>query len=327
MYEYFSALGDATAKANEALNNIRTVKAFSTESQEEAAYNLSTREALTKAIIDALGSAGTFSLTNYLDLGGTVLILWYGGRLALDGDVTVGTLVAFRIYWVMINSSYKNLMTVLTSFTRAGGAAQRVLSLMDSMPDIDNNVGRKLQVHGDISLKNVEFHYQMRPKNKVLKGINLDIKRGQVCALVGKSGGGKSTIAHLLMRFYDPRAGQILIDGHDLTTLHLASLHQQCGLVAQETQLFGTTIRENICYGLGDKFESGELCEQDIIDAAVSANAHQFITMFDDGYGTMVSRDWFWVQMKRVNTYWCGSWSLNTTIVSAVQLVLQNKRY
>lgn len=287
-YEYWSALGDASAKANETLNNIRTVKAFSTEKIEKSGYEVSTREALKKSVVDAIGSAATFSVTNYLDLGGTVLILWYGGRLALDGDISVGTLVAFQMYWSMINSAYKSFMGVLTSFTRAGGAAQRVLSLMDNCPDIDPDQGDVITFQGNISLKNVHFHYQMRPENKVLKGINLNIKAGQVCALVGRSGGGKSTIAHLLMRFYDPKDGCILLDGRDYTELNLRSIHDQCGLVSQETQLFGWTIRENICYGLQDKYDEGEITLKDVIEAAQAANAHDFITKFEDGYETKV---------------------------------------
>lgn len=287
-YEYWSALGDATAKANETLNNIRTVKAFSTEKAEAASYEVSTKEALSKAIIDAIGGAATFSVTNYLDLGGTVLILWYGGSLALQGDISVGTLVAFRMYWMMINTSYKSFMNVLTSFTRAGGAAQRVLSLLDNCPDIDAEVGEEITFQGEVELQDVEFHYQMRPDNKVLKGINLKIRRGEVCALVGRSGGGKSTIAHLLMRFYDPKGGRILLDGKDFTTLNLKNIHDQCGLVAQETQLFGWSIKENICYGLKDKFDTGELTDADVIDAAQAANAHEFILKFEDGYETKV---------------------------------------
>ena len=122
-------------------------------------------------------------------------VVRYGGTLALQGDISVGTLVAFRMYWMMINTSYKSFMNVLTSFTRAGGAAQRVLSLLDNCPDIDAEKGEKIAFQGEVELEDVEFHYQMRPDNKVLRGINLKIRPGEVCALVGRSGGGKSTIA------------------------------------------------------------------------------------------------------------------------------------
>eukprot|EP00038_Savillea_parva_P030911 m.81314 g.81314 ORF g.81314 m.81314 type:complete len:1003 (+) comp9403_c0_seq1:317-3325(+) len=311
MYQYWEALGEANGKASEALNNVRTVKAFSTEWKELSSYIKSTGDALRKNLTDALGSAATTLLTSYLDLGGTVLILWYGGDLTMAGEVTVGTLVAFRLYWGMINSNYKSLMQVLNSFTRAGGAAQRVLSLLDAAPDIDIDAGEVYAPRGHIALDNVFFHYQMRPNNKVLKGVSLEIAPGQVCALVGRSGGGKSTIVHLLMRFYDPAidvnacqcpeaerhactpqyrqcAGRVLLDGKDLRGLNLRSVHERCGLVSQETQLFDGTVRDNICYGLQDKVDAGEITDTDIEQAARDANAHGFISDFEDGYDTKV---------------------------------------
>lgn len=97
-------------------------------------------------------------------------------------------------------------------------------------------------------MEDVHFAYQMRPNQKVLEGINLTINKGEVCALVGKSGGGKSTLVHLMMRFYDPKQGRITLDGKDLTTLNLRSVHRHCGLVAQDTQLFACSIRDNIAY-------------------------------------------------------------------------------
>ena len=131
-------------------------------------------------------------------------------------------------------------------------------------------------------MENVEFHYQMRPEQKVLKGINLTIKSGQVIALVGKSGGGKSTIIHLLLRFYDPRAGRILLDGKDYTTLNPISLRRNIGIVAQETQLFNMTIEQNIAYGIA------KYTQEDLFEAAKLANAHDFIMTFEDGYQTRV---------------------------------------
>ena len=131
-------------------------------------------------------------------------------------------------------------------------------------------------------MENVFFHYQMRPDQMVLRGLSLDIGAGQTCALVGRSGGGKSTIVHLLMRFYDPSEGRIMLDGHPLTALNLRWVHQNMGLVAQETQLFAKTIKENLVYGC-EKYT-----EEDIIEAARAANAHDFIASFPDGYETRV---------------------------------------
>ena len=162
---------------------------------------------------------------------------------------------------------------------------------LDATPDIDHNAGEWVgpeQFRGALVLHDLHFAYQMRPNQKVLKGVNLTINRGEVCALVGRSGGGKSTLVHLMMRFYDPTHGSITLDGKNLTTLNLRSVHRHCGLVAQDTQLFACSIRDNIAYGLDEEFESGELCEDDIAAAAKDANAHDFIESFEDGYDTKV---------------------------------------
>lgn len=162
LFEYLSALGDASATANEALQNVRTVKAFSTERWEWGRYKDSTALALKKMVKDAVGSAGAGTLTTCLDLGGAVLILWYGGTLVLSvvpgQAISLGTLVAFRMYWVMINSNYKSLMNVLNGFTRAAAAAQRIITLLDSSPDIDPHAGRDPgEITGALTLKDVEF--------------------------------------------------------------------------------------------------------------------------------------------------------------------------
>jgi ATP-binding cassette subfamily B protein len=157
------------------------------------------------------------------------------------------------------------------------------MSLLDNLPDINPDQGIKLEeVIGNIELRNVEFHYQMRPDRKVLKGVDINIKPGQVCALVGKSGGGKSTIIHLLMRFYDTRGGSIYLDGTEYREINPLSLRQNIGIVAQDTQLFNMTIEQNIAYGL-DHYTKEEL-----YDAARAANAHDFILEFDEGYETRV---------------------------------------
>eukprot|EP01123_Difflugia_compressa_P012228 TRINITY_DN5157_c0_g1_i1.p1 TRINITY_DN5157_c0_g1~~TRINITY_DN5157_c0_g1_i1.p1 ORF type:complete len:555 (-),score=88.05 TRINITY_DN5157_c0_g1_i1:15-1595(-) len=284
-HQIWAALGDANALATEAINNIRTVRAFSCELMEIKRYHDACDEALSKGIKDAWAGAGTYALTEYIELSISVLLLWYGGSVAMNdnGVLTVGKLITFQLYWNMLRSSYSTLVENVNSFTRAGGAAQRVMSLLDNLPDIDPNAGEQLtDVRGDLELKDVEYYYQMRPDNKVLKGINLKIKRGQVCALVGRSGGGKSTIIHLLMRFYDTKSGSILLDGKDYREINPISLRKHIGIVAQDTQLFNLTIEENIAYG------TENYTIDQVIEAAKLANAHEFIKEFDEGYQTRV---------------------------------------
>jgi len=283
--QIWASLGDANALATEAINNIRTVRAFSCEQIEIKKYHDATNEALSKGIKDAWAGAGTYAFTEYIELSISVLLLWYGGSVAMvDEEVlTVGKLITFQLYWNMLRNSYSTLVENVNSFTRAGGAAQRVMSLLDNLPDINPDEGLKLKdVTGNIELRNVQFHYQMRPDKQVLKGIDLHIRTGQVCALVGKSGGGKSTIIHLLMRFYDPRGGSIFLDGVDYREINPLSLRKNIGIVAQDTQLFNMTIEQNIAYGL----ES--YTKEELHDAARAASAHDFISEFDEGYETRV---------------------------------------
>mmetsp|Transcript_25777 Transcript_25777/g.38159 ORF Transcript_25777/g.38159 Transcript_25777/m.38159 type:complete len:725 (+) Transcript_25777:119-2293(+) len=203
--QIFSALASANGFAVEALSNIRTVKAFSTEELETKKYSNGILTALERGIKDAVGGAGMYTMNSYLDLGAGVLILWYGGRLAMDheGGLTPGQLITFQLYWNMINSAYKGLIDILTNFTRAAGAASRVFALMDSLPDIDVDAGEHVQrddIQGHIEFRDVCFSYQMRPHHKVLEGVSISIPPGSTCALVGKSGGGKTTMVNLILR-------------------------------------------------------------------------------------------------------------------------------
>ena len=164
---------------------------------------------------------------------------------------TLGKLITFQLYWGMINNAYQALNGVISSLTRAGGAATRVISLLESLPDIDPSLG--IDVHtstmnGELILKDVHFYYQMRPDNKVLRGITLHIQSGTVVALVGRSGSGKSTIINLLQRFYNPTEGVITLDGINIKEIKPTSLRQAIATVQQDTQLFNRTIEENITY-------------------------------------------------------------------------------
>jgi ABC-type multidrug transport system fused ATPase/permease subunit len=294
--QIWASWSDANARATEALKNIRTVRAFSMEPKEIEGFERCTGEALRMGIKDAFAGMLTNVLGNVIDNGVSVLLLAYGSTIVLNsadpntnsGDtLTIGALITFQLYWNMINNAYNTITSVFTSFTQAGGAAQRVISLLDSLPDIDVHAGTMIgpDFRGDLELSDVHFTYQMRPEEPVLKGVNLRVEAGKTLALVGRSGGGKSTLIHLLLRFYDPTSGVVLVDGQDLRSLCALDYRRRVGVVTQETQLFRGSIAENIGYG------AEGFTHDDLVAAAKLANAHEFIEATDDGYDTKVGEN------------------------------------
>jgi ATP-binding cassette subfamily B protein len=215
------------------------------------------------------------------------LILYYGGLLVYEGEMSVGDLVTYQLFWNMMNNAYQSLQGLVTSFTRSAAGAEKVFSLWDSDPDIDPRVGSEIDagsVRGHLRLEGVRFYYQMRPDNLVLDGFDLDIPAGKTLALVGRSGGGKSTIINLLLRFYDPKEGRVLLDGQPYGSLRVHQLRKLFGVVTQDTELFALTVEENIAYGL----EKGEYTHDEIVEAAKKAYAHDFILEMKDGYQTRI---------------------------------------
>ena len=288
--EISAMLGLAATAANEALGNVRTVRATSSEETEIARYEEHAGAALRAGVKDAFGGALTVMLTNLLELGTSVLILWLGGGMAMERPsprLTIGALITFQLYFNSVTSAYTALTNCLTSLVRAAGSASRVFSLKDNLPDIDPDVGSAYDPGGPagrgpaVAFENATFWYQMRPNHVVIDGLSMEVASGSTAALVGKSGGGKTTLVALLLRYYDVKGGSVRIDGIDLRDLNLASVHAHVGLVAQDTQIFNHTIAGNIEYGCGEK-PSREAIEA----AARRAHAHEFIQTFPDGYDT-----------------------------------------
>ena len=295
--EISAMLGLAATAANEALGNIRTVRATSSEAIELARYEEHAGAALRAGVKDAFGGALTVMLTNLLELGTSVLILWLGGGMAMERPeprLTIGALITFQLYFNAVTSAYTALTNCLTSLVRAAGSASRVFSLKDNLPDIDPDVGSRYDpnrgsfdgLNGEgrgpsIEFENATFWYQMRPNHVVIDGLSMRINSGSTAALVGKSGGGKTTLVSLLLRYYDVKGGSVKIDGVDLRDLNLESVHKHVGLVAQDTQIFNHTIAGNIEYGCGEKPTRSA-----VEAAARRAHAHDFIQTFPDGYDT-----------------------------------------
>ncbi|CAB9498246.1 Lactococcin-G-processing and transport ATP-binding protein LagD [Seminavis robusta] len=284
--EMISYWAEGNSIAAQALSHVRTIKAFGCEHQVLQKYSDTNRQALNCGVKDAWGNAVTTALTGYLDLGSGVLILYFGGLLVYRGELTVGELVTFQLFWNMMNDAFQSLQGLITTFTRSAAGAEKVFSMWDSHPDIDPQKGTSIhwKVDGHMQLKDVTFYYQMRPDNIVLNKFNLDIPAGKTLALVGRSGGGKSTIINLLLRFYDPRGGKLVLDGRDYESIKVHELRRLFGVVTQETELFALTVEENIAYGL----DKDEYTMEDIITAAKKAYAHDFIIEMKDGYQTRI---------------------------------------
>jgi len=275
-------IAESTVVSEEVLQNIREVKSFAREPYEIERYNRAVDRSL-QAALRLLVLRSVFGPTiAFLAFGGLSLILWFGGREVLDGRLSGGELISFLIYGLTVAGSFAALVGLYTSFQQAIGATKRVFQIMATTPTVRDAADAIVlpRVAGRLTFDDVHFRYDER--QAVLRGISLDIREGEIVALVGPSGAGKSTLFNLIPRFYDPDEGSIRIDGHDLRTVTQASLRAQVGIVPQETLLFGGTIRENILYGrLGAS-------EDELIAAAQAANAHDFIMSLPDGYETIV---------------------------------------
>ena len=311
---YQDALAEASHVAEESLSAIRTVRAFVAEDAERARYG--------RAVADSYGAARKRAFAGSTFMGAAAAggyasmaaVLGYGGRLVARGEMTAGALTAFLVYTLLIAMSLAALAEVWAEVMRGLGAAERVFELMDRKPGMplrggvvpgtvrpSTGSGRTDAVlvrpstgsgrtegepngacEGRITFEAVRFSYPTRPDAGVLSGLELEIRSGEVVALVGASGAGKSTVAALVGRLYDPTSGRVLLDGRDLRELDPAWLRAQIGVVPQEPVLFSATIEENVRYGRPGA------SHEDVVEACRAAHADAFIRAFPDGYATKV---------------------------------------
>ena len=274
--------GRLYSQLNESINGIRVVKAFAQESRESERfdrYNEDLRE------VDTQGERvwfAFFTVTNLLMSAGVFFVWYFGGQQILDGELTLGELMAFISYLWMLYQPLRWFGDFYSFVLKAFSGAQRVFEVVDSEPEPFEkpNAVRLPRIEGNLKFESVFFGYD--PGKPVLKGIDLEVKAGEMIGLVGKSGTGKSTLINLVCRFYDPDRGRILVDGVPMTDLHLHDLRSQIGMVHQQPFLFDGTIAENIAYGKPDALFD------DVIRAAMAAEAHEFIVKKPDGYDMRV---------------------------------------
>lgn len=275
-------LAQSTSVVEETIGGVRLVKSFVREADETKRYHTAIGKTLQAALRRAKYRAMFVPIITCSGFGGLVLVLWYGGhRLLSDPEFTPGDLISFLFYTVMIAGSVGTFAGVYSQIQEALGALRRIFELLDEQPQIVTATAATPLVHveGSLTFEEVSFGYD---EQLVLGEISLTISPGEIVALVGPSGGGKTTLMNLVCRFYDPTHGRILLDQTDLKALPLDALRQQIGMVPQDIVLFSRSIRENILYG------NPQASEEQILEAAIAANADAFIRELPQGYDTQV---------------------------------------
>ncbi|MCY4412217.1 MAG: ABC transporter ATP-binding protein [Caldilineaceae bacterium] len=271
-----------TTRLEQNLRGARIVKAFAQEDAEIDRFETENQKWFGLAAATARLTALNIPLLDLISNLATVVIIWLGGYLVIRGSLTLGELVAFITYLAQLTSPIRRLGFLIPAIAMAGASAERVFEILDEEAQVEDTEDAKPlgQIRGHLHFDNVSFSYA-RPHN-VLRDVSFEIEPGQVLALLGPTGSGKSSIINMIPRFYDPTEGRILLDGHDIREATLHSLRSQIGIVLQESTLFATTIRENIAFGRQDA------TEEEIVEAAQAAQAHEFIETFPDGYDTKV---------------------------------------
>ncbi|MGE3800746.1 MAG: ABC transporter ATP-binding protein [Candidatus Kapaibacterium sp.] len=270
--------------AEETFQAITVVKAFTAELRERKRFGTKLDGIIEVSLKVARTRAAFIAFVVFLLFGGVVGVIWYGGTLVQSGELTIGELTSFVLYAAFVGGAMGSFADLYGGLQRALGSAERIREILDEKPELSEleSSGRVDDYRGEIRFSNVSFSYPTRPEAKVLDNISFTIPPGTSLAVVGPSGSGKTTLTNLLLRFYPPDNGSILIDGKESLEIPLNRFREMIAIVPQEVILFGGTIRENILYG------KPEASEADVIEAANAANALEFIESFNDGFETIV---------------------------------------
>ena len=282
-YKVDMALGDISTRLQENVSGVQVVRAFAREPYELRRFE-EVNHAYFKSRVTLIGEwSKVMPSTNLLIGLGTILILIFGGQMVLDGEMTVGEIVAFNSYWLMLSAPVQQLAWLVNAAGEAGAGAQRVLEILETEPAIRSprEAVTLSTVRGRVEFRQASLRYQDE-KSVALTDIDLTVEPNQLIALIGQTGSGKTSLVNLIPRFYDVTEGAVLVDGCDVRRLDLVLLRKQIGIVLQTSLLFSDTIRANIAYGRPDA------TEDEIVAAAKAAQAHEFIAGFTNGYETMV---------------------------------------
>jgi ABC-type multidrug transport system fused ATPase/permease subunit len=277
-------LANTNIIVEETLTSIQAVKAFTNEKYEVNRYTSSLNKVLGEALKAATMRGGFVSFVIFALFGGIVGVVWYGAALVAQGDLILADLLTFIFYTAFIGGSVGGLGDIYAQLQKTIGASDRILEILGDPSEIDLTLETPASPVGfsQIKVQDLEFSYPSRPSVQIIKGINFTIEPGQKVAIVGTSGTGKSTLAQLFMRFYEPNAGSISLGDRSIADIDITEWRKMVALVPQEVLLFGGTIRENIAYG------KPGATQEEIESAAELAYAKEFVESFPEKWDTMV---------------------------------------
>jgi len=275
-------LGQLTTQLEQNLRGARIVKAFAQETAEMNRFEVENNKWFELSQQSVRVQAANTPLLDLIANLGTVAILWYGGRLVMGGELTLGELVAFTTYLAMLLGPIRNMGRIIPMLAIAASAGERIFAILDTAEEVADapNAQPMPRLRGRVQFEHVFFGYQ--PDHPILHDITFTAEPGQIVALMGATGSGKSTLINLIARFYEPTRGRITLDGQDSQMTTINSLRRQIGFVMQDTLLFATNVRDNIAFG------NPQATDEAIIQAAKDAQAHDFIMAMPDGYASRV---------------------------------------
>ncbi len=281
--ERSQALAEVQSHLHERIQGMAVIKSFAVEDYEQKQFQSQNNNFLTKALNQTSWNAKAFAVVNTITDISPLIIIGYAGLQVINGDLTIGTMAAFIAYIDRLYGPLRRLVNSSTTLTQSIASMDRVFEFMDEEYDVDDEPGAIpcQNVKGDIQFNQVSFQYDSEEED-VLKKLNLHIQPGETVALVGMSGGGKSSLVSLIPRFYDVTEGQIRLDGTDIRRFQVRTLRDKIGMVLQDNILFSESVKMNI------KFGNPEATDEEVIQAAKAANAHDFIMKLPQGYDTRV---------------------------------------
>jgi ATP-binding cassette subfamily B protein len=277
------AIGDVSNRLQENVVGVQVVRAFAREKYETDRFAEANKRVFT-TWVDVIDQwSRIMPTTNWLIAISTILILWFGGQMVMDGTLTIGAIVAFNAYVLMMAEPAQQLTGLVNAGGEAAAGAQRVFEVLDTHPVIHTpkDAVKLDTLRGEVEFRNVALKYQDE-KTASLSRISLKVEPNRIVALIGQTGSGKTSLVNLIPRFYDVTEGEVCVDGYDVRKVDLVTLRRQIGIVLQTSLLFSDTIKANIAYGRPD------VTMDEVIAAAKAAQAHEFIEGFTNGYDTIV---------------------------------------